>query len=162
MGTFHPRRSAHHSAFYELLPSVEENTSSTWNRYIYFCWWALRIKVGYNKGDHLIYHYHVGMFVGLVIRATGLKYIQDLMKFDYQFFFNLLLPPIILNSGYELHQVCIVTWAIHNIKSWQYKANFFRNIGTILTFAFAGTFISAIAVGWGLTIDESICCRKFF
>ncbi|RPB28656.1 sodium/hydrogen exchanger [Terfezia boudieri ATCC MYA-4762] len=94
-----------------------------------------------------------GMFVGLVIRATGLKYIQDLMKFDYQFFFNLLLPPIILNSGYELHQ-----------------ANFFRNIGTILTFAFAGTFISAIVVGvllflWsllhldGLSISfvEAIC-----
>ncbi|KAF8463642.1 Sodium/hydrogen exchanger family-domain-containing protein [Kalaharituber pfeilii] len=94
-----------------------------------------------------------GMFVGLVIRATGNRYIQDLMKFDYQFFFNLLLPPIILNSGYELHQ-----------------ANFFRNISTILTFAFAGTFISAIVVGvllflWsllhldGLSISfvEAIC-----
>jgi len=48
----------------------------------------------------------VGMFVGLVIRATGLKYIQERIKFDYQVFFNVLLPPIILNSGYELHQVC--------------------------------------------------------
>jgi hypothetical protein len=27
------------------------------------------------------------------------------VTFDYQFFFNLLLPPIILASGYELHQV---------------------------------------------------------
>ncbi len=30
------------------------------------------------------------------------------MSFDYQFFFNLLLPPIILAAGYELHQVGII------------------------------------------------------
>ncbi|KAI9810570.1 MAG: monovalent cation:H+ antiporter, CPA1 (nhx1) [Thelocarpon impressellum] len=71
-----------------------------------------------------------GMVVGLVIRLTSGSSIQDSVSFDYQFFFNLLLPPIILASGYELHQ-----------------ANFFRNIGTILTFAFAGTFISAVVLG---------------
>lgn len=72
----------------------------------------------------------LGMFVGLIIRLTPKSNLQDSVAFDYQFFFNLLLPPIILASGYELHQ-----------------ANFFRNIGTILTFAFAGTFISAIVLG---------------
>ncbi|KAK5789633.1 hypothetical protein VI817_008756 [Penicillium citrinum] len=71
-----------------------------------------------------------GMFVGLIIRLTPKSNLQDSVAFDYQFFFNLLLPPIILASGYELHQ-----------------ANFFRHIGTILTFAFAGTFISAIVLG---------------
>ncbi|KAI9845450.1 MAG: monovalent cation:H+ antiporter, CPA1 (nhx1) [Thelocarpon superellum] len=71
-----------------------------------------------------------GMVVGLVIRLTSGNSIQDSVSFDYQFFFNLLLPPIILASGYELHQ-----------------ANFFRNIGTILTFAFAGTLISAVVLG---------------
>jgi solute carrier family 9 (sodium/hydrogen exchanger), member 6/7 len=71
-----------------------------------------------------------GMTVGLILRLSVGQLIQDLVTFDYQVFFNLLLPPIILASGYELHQ-----------------ANFFRNIGTILTFAFAGTFISAVILG---------------
>lgn len=70
------------------------------------------------------------MTVGLILRLSAGQSIQNLVSFDYQVFFNLLLPPIILASGYELHQ-----------------ANFFRNIGTILTFAFAGTFISAVVLG---------------
>lgn len=43
--------------------------------------------------------------MGLLIRLSGESPIQDNVTFDYQFFFNLLLPPIILASGYELHQV---------------------------------------------------------
>lgn len=50
------------------------------------------------------------MVVGLIIRVSPGTMIQDSLSFDYQFFFNLLLPPIILASGYELHQVrCLGT-----------------------------------------------------
>jgi sodium/hydrogen exchanger-like protein 6/7 len=70
------------------------------------------------------------MVVGLVLRLTAVESIREAVSFDYQFFFNLLLPPIILSSGYELHQ-----------------GNFFRHTGTILTFAFAGTFISTLVLG---------------
>ncbi|KAF1939316.1 sodium/hydrogen exchanger [Clathrospora elynae] len=71
-----------------------------------------------------------GMVVGLILRLTAVASVRDAVSFDYQMFFNLLLPPIILSAGYELHQ-----------------GNFFKHIGTILTFAFAGTFISALVLG---------------
>lgn len=71
-----------------------------------------------------------GMIVGLIIRVLPGHYIQNAVKFNSSYFFNILLPPIILNSGYELHQ-----------------ANFFRNLGSILTFAIPGTFISALVLG---------------
>jgi len=46
-----------------------------------------------------------GMLVGLILRLTAVTSVLDAVSFKYQFFFNLLLPPIILASGYELHQV---------------------------------------------------------
>lgn len=76
-----------------------------------------------------------GMVVGLIIRMTPGHYIQNSVTFNSSYFFNVLLPPIILNSGYELNQV-----------------NFFHNMFSILTFAIAGTFISAMILGFILFI----------
>lgn len=55
-----------------------------------------------------------GMIVGLILRLAASNAILSNVSFDYQMFFNLLLPPIILASGYELHQVHFVT-AIYSI-----------------------------------------------
>jgi sodium/hydrogen exchanger-like protein 6/7 len=45
------------------------------------------------------------MIVGLAIKLAPGTIIQGMVKFKEGFFFNLLLPPIILNSGYELKRV---------------------------------------------------------
>lgn len=80
-----------------------------------------------------------GMVVGLIIRVSPGHYIQDAVKFKLSYFFNILLPPIILNSGYELHQ-----------------ANFFSNLGSILTFAIPGTLMSSLVLGFILYVYTAI------
>lgn len=114
----------HHSTIHELSITTKEDRSGTRNSGLHICWFVIVD----NSVDFMLTS--LGMTVGLALRVTSGNSIQNLVSFDYQIFFNLLLPPIILASGYELHQ-----------------SNFFRNIGTILTFAFAGTFISAIVLG---------------
>lgn len=114
----------------------QKEINTSWALMILICLLILAFFMSYVLRSKKIQAIHetvisifAGMVVGLVLRLTSVNSVLDVVTFDYQFFFNLLLPPIILASGYELHQ-----------------ANFFRNIGSILTFAFAGTFISALVL----------------
>ncbi|KAJ1972082.1 monovalent cation:H+ antiporter, CPA1 (nhx1) [Dimargaris xerosporica] len=85
-----------------------------------------------------------GMLVGLVLRAANLHYVREMVTFDHTYFFNMLLPPVILNCGYALN-----------------KNDFIRHAVPISAFAFVGTFISALAIGllaylYALTGLESV------
>ena len=75
-------------------------------------------------------HAHLlGMVIGLILRLTSTQFVQDYVTFNYQLFFNFLLPPIILASGYELHQVRIMEEMRWNQKADQgHRQTFFATL----------------------------------
>ncbi|CAL4082335.1 unnamed protein product, partial [Meganyctiphanes norvegica] len=78
----------------------------------------------------------VGGFIGMVLKIMHSHDIanwQEEEAFSPTVFFLVILPPIIFESGYNLH-----------------KGNFFHNIGSILVFAIFGTLISAMVIGGGV------------
>ncbi|XP_050025587.2 uncharacterized protein [Dermacentor andersoni] len=78
----------------------------------------------------------LGTVVGGIAHVTHSDYVP---KFSPDLFFLFLLPPIILESAYSLHD-----------------SAFFSNIGTILLFAVLGTIINAFTIGPSLYFLNNI------
>ncbi|XP_070508578.1 sodium/hydrogen exchanger 8 [Chironomus tepperi] len=76
----------------------------------------------------------LGSLIGFILNFTSIKQVLEREEiFSPTGFFLVLLPPIIFESGYNLH-----------------KGNFFQNIGSICVFAILGTAISALVIGSGV------------
>uniref|UniRef100_A0A3P8WZJ5 Sodium/hydrogen exchanger n=1 Tax=Cynoglossus semilaevis TaxID=244447 RepID=A0A3P8WZJ5_CYNSE len=101
-----------------------------------------RFRFLHETGLAMIY----GLIVGVILRY-GIHVPRDvsnvtlscqvnvspatlLVTFDPEVFFNILLPPIIFHAGYSLK-----------------RRHFFRNMGSILAYAFLGTVISCFVIG---------------
>ncbi|KAL0232200.1 hypothetical protein PCE1_002542 [Barthelona sp. PCE] len=71
-----------------------------------------------------------GIALGGALWVIGADLKETVFRFEVEAFFVILLPPIIFAAGYNIHR---------NL--------FFKNIGTILSYAVVGTFLSTIFTG---------------
>jgi sodium/hydrogen exchanger 3 len=82
----------------------------------------------------------LGMLIGIAVKYIGgFERFTELVQFNQEFFFLVLLPPIIFESGYNMQ-----------------KGHFFYNFGGIAVFALAGTTISMFVIALLLWLFSAV------
>lgn len=105
---------------------------------------VMLLKIGYQKIPHLGSYFPeslllmlVGLSFGAIMRYTKSKWALESLRLSPHLFFNILLPPIMLESAYSI-----------------YNKKFAEIFATILLFAVVGTVLNFLFIGVGLFVVE--------